>query len=265
VEWDLDAMLAGDSRNIAFPCQISSSSPKGTLVQFAAAAFRPGEGYVAAKEITVRVGDPISIGVALNATGLAWTNAGNLQWIGQANVTHDGISAAQSGAITDNQQTWIETAVTGPGKLTFWWKVSSEATYDYLEFYINGVLQSGRISGEVNWQQQAFDLAAGSQVLRWRYFKDPAVSTGQDHGWVDEVHFLGAPQPFTLSLPHRLPDGSFQWTLSGESGRSYMVQASTNLVQWTDLLTVVPNSSSYQVTDTNAPGLRQRFYRMRTQ
>jgi uncharacterized repeat protein (TIGR01451 family) len=59
VEWDLDAILAGGSRNFDFPCRISSSSSSGTLVQFAAAVFRPGEGYIAAKEITVRVGNPL--------------------------------------------------------------------------------------------------------------------------------------------------------------------------------------------------------------
>lgn len=34
----------------------------------------------------------------------------------------------------------------------FWWKVSSESTYDKLQFILNDVLQSGSISGEVNWQ-----------------------------------------------------------------------------------------------------------------
>src|SRR5574340_970736 len=62
--------------------------------------------------------------------------------------------------------------------------------YDYLEFYINGVLQSGRISGEVDWQQRTFDLAWGSNVLRWRYFKDWATSRGQDRAWVDQVSFV---------------------------------------------------------------------------
>ncbi len=40
----------------------------------------------------------------------------------------------------------------GPGTVTFWWKVSSEANYDWLSFYVDGVLQD-RISGEVGWQQ----------------------------------------------------------------------------------------------------------------
>jgi len=40
----------------------------------------------------------------------------------------------------------------GLGTVTFWWKVSSEANYDWLPFCAHGVLQD-RISGEVGWQQ----------------------------------------------------------------------------------------------------------------
>lgn len=48
------------------------------------------------------------------------------------------MSAAQSGAIDDSQESWIATEVTGPGTLTFWWKVSSESGYDWLRFYLDG-------------------------------------------------------------------------------------------------------------------------------
>jgi uncharacterized delta-60 repeat protein len=135
----------------------------------------------------------IALAEALDTTNLTWTTGGSTGWSGQTINTHDGVDAAQSGAITHNQESWMETTVTGPGRLSFWWKVSSEATYDYLEFYINGVRQSARISGEVNWQQQTFDLTGGSNVLRWRYFKDEATSTGQDRGWVDEVSLVPLP------------------------------------------------------------------------
>ncbi|MCP4149017.1 MAG: S8 family serine peptidase, partial [bacterium] len=36
----------------------------------------------------------------------------------------------------------IETTITGPGTISFYWKVSSESGYDYLRFYIDGIEQS---------------------------------------------------------------------------------------------------------------------------
>ena len=64
-------------------------------------------------------------------TGLPIQN-GNPPWFLQAEVTRDGVDAAQSGAIDDNETTWFELTVDGPVTLRLWWKVSSELGFDYL-------------------------------------------------------------------------------------------------------------------------------------
>ena len=123
---------------------------------------------------------------AVEACGSSWTFGGAAPWFFQTNVTHDGLDAAVSGAIADSQESWMQTSVAGPGTLSFWWKVSSEAGYDYLEFWIDGVLTNA-ISGEADWQQQTFALASGAHALRWRYAKDSSAVAGGDCGWVDLV------------------------------------------------------------------------------
>ncbi len=97
---------------------------------------------------------------ALDTPQWTWTTGGDAAWAGQTSVSHDGVDAARSGAISHNQQSWMETTVNGPGTLRFWWKVSSETGYDYLEFYLNERTATGRISGEVDWQQQTFKLSS---------------------------------------------------------------------------------------------------------
>ncbi len=140
---------------------------------------------------TLTVLPPIPLAEALDTTNLLWTTGGNAGWVTTITTTHDGTDAAQSDFITDFQESWLQTTVTnGPGTLKFWWKVSSEAGWDYLEFYTNSVLQSGRISSEVNWQQKTYFLPGGNQTLRWRYTKDDSLSSGSDRGWVDEVKFV---------------------------------------------------------------------------
>jgi hypothetical protein len=133
-----------------------------------------------------QAGDINLLADAVDAPNLVWTTGGNAEWSGQAAVTHDGVDAGQSGTISDSQESWMETSVTGPGTLTFWWKVSSQGGSDRLRFYING-LQQNSITGEVDWRQMTYNLAAGSNVLRWRYTKDLSGSGGQDRGWVDQV------------------------------------------------------------------------------
>jgi hypothetical protein len=64
----------------------------------------------------------VPIGEAVDATNLTWTASGNVSWFGETNITHDGLDAAQSGLIGDNQQSILQTTVSGPGSVNFWWK-----------------------------------------------------------------------------------------------------------------------------------------------
>ena len=133
----------------------------------------------------------MSLNQALDNAALAFTTGGDggKVWFGQSTVyqTGAGASAAQSGGITHSQVSWLQTSVTGPNSVSFWWKVSSESGYDYLRFYIDSVEQAGKISGNVDWQQKTFPIPAGSHTLKWQYSKDGSVNTGSDCGWVDQV------------------------------------------------------------------------------
>ena len=45
------------------------------------------------------------------------------------------MDAARSGSLLDGQVAWLQTTVTGPGTLSFWWNVSSEEGADPFELY----------------------------------------------------------------------------------------------------------------------------------
>jgi hypothetical protein len=64
-----------------------------------------------------------------------------------------------------------------------------------------------------------------------------------------------------LTDPKRLPNGRFQFTVAGQSNYTYAVQASTNLTQWTSLVTNVAFAGEFDFLDTNAPAIPLRFYR----
>ena len=54
-------------------------------------------------------------------------------------------------------ESFLQMAVDGAGTISFYWKVCSEADYDFLEFYIDGVLQD-QISGLVDWHQMVYKI-----------------------------------------------------------------------------------------------------------
>jgi hypothetical protein len=128
-------------------------------------------------------------------TSLSFTTAGDADWYSQTTMFYNDGDAVRSGDISHNQESWMRTTVGGTGTLSFYWKVSSEAGYDYLEFYIDGVLRD-QISGSANWHQMTYAIfASGFHTLEWRYVKDYSVSAGEDCGWIDLVEWSGSTQP----------------------------------------------------------------------
>ena len=131
----------------------------------------------------------ISLAEALDWSASVWTTGGAAGWYGQTSETLDGTAAARSGAIGDSQQSWVQTSVTGPGVLGFWWKVSSESGGDCLMFYVDGSLQAGSVSGEGDWRQRRVAVASGAHTLKWAYVKNASSGSGADCGWLDQVSF----------------------------------------------------------------------------
>lgn len=131
-----------------------------------------------------------------------WQFSGNKPWVIDNAGAWEGTYCAKSGAITHNQSSvmFIEGETLMPDSISFYRKVSSEANYDYLKFYINGALM-GQWSGTVSWGRMAYAVSPGSNVFKWEYMKDGSVSNGSDCAWVDYIRFpvMGSCQP-----PHSL-------------------------------------------------------------
>jgi glycoprotein endo-alpha-1,2-mannosidase len=123
-------------------------------------------------------------------TALSFTTGGSANWFSQTTTSYYDGDAAQSGNISEEQDSWMQTTVSGMGTANFYWKVSSEDNFDFLEFYIDGSLQD-QISGSVNWQQKTYTITtSGSHAFKWRYVKDDSVDSDSDCGWVDKVEWV---------------------------------------------------------------------------
>ena len=147
----------------------------------------------------IKLAPPVSLGEAVDNTALSWNTGGNANWFRQNITYYYNGDAAQSGVISHNESTWIQTTVTGPGILRFYWSTSSEANHDFLECYIDGMRQE-RISGNVSWQQKNYSINSGSHTLQWRYVKDGSVNAGMDAGWLDKVEFMQVMPPLNVSV-----------------------------------------------------------------
>jgi len=212
---------------------------------------------------TYTVLTPIPLEVALDNTALAFLTGGDAPWIGQTQTSYDGQHAAQSGGIGSDQTSTMQTTVTGPGTLTFWWKVSSEENYDWLRFYMDGVKQQ-EISGERNWAQVTVSVPTGTHTLKWTYEKDEDWFDGFDCGWVDQV--VWTPTATYTVNASVTPSGAGSITGAG-SGKAYgstcTLTASANsgytFANWTEGGSVVATTSTYSFTVTGTRTLVANF------
>ncbi len=204
-----------------------------------------------------------TLGEALNAPGLTWTTSGASGWFVEnfAFFTHDGVSAVRN-STGPFQSSTLQTTVTGPGKITFWWNDNFSSST--LAFTVNGVLVTNTYQWGF-WRKETIFLGAGSQTLRW-------INTGTNVGgpsqtvYLDEVNYepgTFAPeivvQPLAQSQVAGL-DAMFNIVAQGTAPLNYQWQFNgTELVGATNRTLIVSNIQSgvlgeYRVIVTNASG-----------
>jgi predicted outer membrane repeat protein len=160
----------------------------------------------------------IPIPVAVDQPRFWWKGLYNFigtaeHWFGQSTVTHDGLHAAQSGDIGSYDSNWLGAVFTGPGTVSFWWKVYSEANYDFLRVEVDGAQQASapQISGDVDWQQRKVWIPAGSHPVSWIYELDVLGEPAGDAGWLDQVVFTSS----IVSNTNDSGPGSLRDTIAG--------------------------------------------------
>jgi hypothetical protein len=116
-------------------------------------------------------------------------------------------------------------------------------------------------------------LTAGTtNTLEWSYVKDAFGSSGLDAAFIDDVNvppIIGVTGPVFSAVLHsavlqlqRQTDGKFFIDLAGQNCEEYIVQTSTNLVNWQSISTnfAIGDGIIYVLVPSN--GTKQaQFYR----
>ena len=147
------------------------------------------------------------VGIYVNAHDMDFREPEDCLWSGDMNTSHDGIASARLKGMGQDSESSIELYLDSPGRLSFWWKASSESdgnnVFDYAYLSIDGVpqgtlnkenysLNGVAIGGKTGWRHEVIDVAGkGSHVIRWTYAKDEIDEgdTGDDCAWLDQVAF----------------------------------------------------------------------------
>lgn len=133
-----------------------------------------------------------------NLTKFNWVTGGSANWFPTTQQPYEGLYSARSGYIGNNTTTWLQITldILVNDTISFYRKVSSEASYDFLEFYIDNV-KLGSWSGNQAWAKVSYPVSAGQHTFKWVYDKDWYATGGSDAAWIDWIQFPPIQAPGT--------------------------------------------------------------------
>ncbi len=183
----ITALGGTGASNNAYQFNVSSDCPEEHPIDFVLQLV--GDGYTDSVTFSLAVGLKVEDFESAGFASYPWTMSGNQSWV-ISSTAYEGSYAAKSGPISHNQTSTMSVTLNGlsAGTISFYYKVSSEANYDYLRFYIDGS-KKGEWAGTVNWTLAEYPVGEGDHTFRWTYSKDGSQSVGSDCGWVDYITF----------------------------------------------------------------------------
>jgi hypothetical protein len=149
--------------------------------------------YINTRDFSFRAGKVRESFEAESFDIFPWLNFSPVPWVISSSNSYEGGISARSGAINHNTETSliIRTLFPSSDSIQFYYKVSTEAGYDFFSFLINDaeVLKN---SGEKDWTKAVLPVEAGLNRFQWVYRKDNSVSGGADCAWIDMIDFTKA-------------------------------------------------------------------------
>ncbi|MBN1341009.1 MAG: hypothetical protein JXA03_16895, partial [Bacteroidales bacterium] len=229
--YNLGSIAAGAQTDAVFQIIVDSATPIGASVDLVYSAVAGG--YATGNTFYQTIGIVMEDWESGDFSKFGWETGGNAAWTVVADNPYEGSYCAKSGSMGDNQSTSLALMmnVTAAGNISFFRKVSSEANYDYLRFFIDGS-QKEQWSGSVAWGEVVYPVTPGIHTFQWTYVKDANTIGGSDCAWIDYIVFPPAGPLSPMTVPYSthfdfggaLPEGwsnaltdDFDWTTNSGS------------------------------------------------
>ncbi|MHC1706708.1 MAG: C25 family cysteine peptidase [Bacteroidales bacterium] len=185
--YPLNTIVAGDYQIAEYLLEVSPSAVAGQNIMFSYTAASGN--YQTLKYFIQTIGVVSEDWECNSFTHFNWNNP-SPSWLLTTTSPYEGQRCVKSASIPNNGSTSLSITldVIAEDSISFYRRVSSEANYDYLQFFIDNNMV-GEWSGTLTWGRVAFPVTSGIHTFKWKYMKDGYSIGGSDAAWIDYIMF----------------------------------------------------------------------------
>lgn len=222
-----------------FELAVSDTLSQGTWLDFFTSSN--AEPYCSTRNCKLPVSLLVEDFESGDFTEFEWQNNSSNPWTIKPMVANSGMYSAKSGSIGNNLNTQLSIQVNAPTDdvIIFARKVSSEADYDFLTFYIDG-FQQDSWSGQLSWETVSYPVSAGNHTFTWEYSKNQFIVEGSDAAYIDDII---------------LPTGNNVPPVSGFEAHSFSYPPASCESQETNLFAFATNATEPVIYEWQPSGL----------
>ncbi len=212
---DIGSLDIDESEDATFIVTLAEDVPEGIDINLGFGIFAGEYSFQITYGVTVsEMYEDFENGLDL----FGWDMSGNASWNLTENDVFEGDYCLRSGTISHNQTSVAEISVdiASDGEMSFFYRVSSEEDYDYLQFYIDNTMTQ-EWAGSINWAQASYEVTEGVHTFKWVYKKDNSESHGSDCAWIDLIQFPSVPSDPTPIFMVNETDLDFGDVMVGDS------------------------------------------------
>ena len=147
---------------------------------------RCGDGFVG----TVTAGDDFESGALARPPWSAGSGTSGWSVLNLPATAHGGsyvLASGNGGLYSTTSWAELSHASVVDGQVCFWYRGSSESSYDYFRFRVDGTERLSRSGSYTTWTDFCYAVAAGTHTYRWEYTKDGSVDSGEDRYMIDDL------------------------------------------------------------------------------
>jgi len=187
-EVDSPHLAPGESHTVLWDVKVDDSAQAGMSAGFVDTLSYSSQRF--AKLFAKKIGVLTEDWESGDLSKMAWQTGGSKPWNINNFMVYEGTYSLRSGYIKslDTSSLFMVLNLAADDSISFYRKVSSELSYDFLNFYIDK-LKVGQWSGEKDWERVSFPVPAGIHTVKWEYTKDLGLNVGYDAAWIDFIQF----------------------------------------------------------------------------